>query len=53
MTNYRNNWQASNLEAIHKQIPWLHQQPDGIIFQQQISGDNCIAINKVKSLLLW
>jgi hypothetical protein len=52
MTNYRSDWQASNLEAIHKQIPWLHQQPDGIIFQQQISG-NCIAVKKVKSLLLW
>jgi len=51
MTNYTNNRQANNLEAIHKQIPWLHQQPDGIIFQQQISGNNCMAINKFKSLL--
>lgn len=52
MTNYRSDWQASNLAAIHQQINWLQQQPDGIIFQQQISGDNCIGIEKIKSFLL-
>jgi spermidine synthase len=43
--------QQKNLTAIYEQINWLRQQPDGIIFQQN-SGDNCIAIKKVKSLLL-
>lgn len=52
MTNYRNDWQASNLEVIQKHIHWLQQQPDGIIFQQKISRNNYIYINKINSLIL-
>ena len=52
MSDYQSNWQTTNLEAIDRRISWLHQQPDGIIFQQQISGDNCIAVKKVKSVLM-
>jgi spermidine synthase len=51
MTDYRGDRQTSNLAAIHQQINWLQQQPDGIIFQQN-SGDNCIAVKKIKSVLL-
>jgi spermidine synthase len=51
MSNYQSDWQQQNLAAIYEQINWLHQQPDGIMFKQ-ISGDNCIAIKKIKSLLL-
>ena len=51
MTDYKGDRQTSNLALIHKQINWLQQQPDGIIFQQN-SGDNCIAVKKIKSVLL-
>ena len=51
MTDYRGDRQTSNLAVIHQQINWLHQQPDGIIFQQN-SGDNCIAVKKIRSVLL-
>lgn len=51
MTDYRGDRQTSNLAAIYQQINWLQQQPDGIIFQQN-SGDNCIAVKKIKSVLL-
>ncbi|MCU0543083.1 MAG: fused MFS/spermidine synthase [Oscillatoriaceae cyanobacterium Prado104] len=51
MTNYRLDRQQQNLTAIFDRINWLHQQPDGIIFQQN-SGDNCIAIKKIESVLL-
>ena len=51
MTDYRGDQKTSNLAAIHQQINWLQQQPDGIIFQQN-SGDNCIAVKKIKSVLL-
>ena len=51
MTNYLGDRQTSNLAVIHQQINWLKQQPDGIIFQQN-SSDNCIAVKKIKSLLL-
>jgi len=51
MTDYQGDRQTSNLAAIHQQINWLQQQPDGIIFQQN-SGDNCIAVKKIKSVLL-
>ncbi|NJK73055.1 MAG: fused MFS/spermidine synthase [Microcoleus sp. SU_5_6] len=52
MSDYQSTWQTTNLDAIYRQIGWLHQQPDGIIFQQHISGDNCIAVKKVKSILM-
>ncbi|MEG4941746.1 fused MFS/spermidine synthase [Microcoleus sp. F4-D5] len=51
MTDYKSERQTSNLAAIKKQITWVHQQPDGIIFQEY-SGDNCIAIKKINSVLL-
>ena len=51
MTDYRGDRKTRNLAAIHQQINWLQQQPDGIIFQQN-SGDNCIAVKKIKSVLL-
>lgn len=51
MTDYKGDRQTSNLAAIHQQIHWLQQQPDGIIFQQN-SGDNCIAVKKINSVLL-
>ncbi|MEG4577362.1 fused MFS/spermidine synthase [Microcoleus sp. N3A4] len=51
MTDYKGDRQTSNLAAIKKQINWLHQQPDGIIFQEN-SGDNCIAVKKINSVLL-
>ncbi|MEG4341717.1 fused MFS/spermidine synthase [Microcoleus sp. A003_D6] len=51
MTDYKGVRQTSNLALIHQQINWLHQQPDGIIFQQN-SGDNCIAVKKMQSFLL-
>ncbi|MEG4500041.1 fused MFS/spermidine synthase [Microcoleus sp. F10-C6] len=51
MTDYKGDRQTSNLAAIKKQINWVRQQPDGIIFQQN-SGDNCIAVKKINSVLL-
>ena len=51
MNDYKGDRQTRNLALIHKQINWLQQHPDGIIFQQN-SGDNCIAVKKIKSLLL-
>ncbi|MEG4392215.1 fused MFS/spermidine synthase [Microcoleus sp. BROC3] len=51
MTDYKGDRQTSNLAAIKKNINWLHQQPDGIIFQEN-SGDNCIAVKKINSVLL-
>ena len=51
MNDYKGDLLLSNLAAIHHQINWLKQQPDGIIFQQN-SGDNCIAVKKIKSVLL-
>jgi len=51
MNDYKGDRLPSNLAAIHQQINWLQQQPDGIIFQQN-SGDNCIAVKKIKSVLL-
>lgn len=51
MTDCKGDRQTSNLAAIKKQINWVHQQPDGIIFQE-ISGDNCIAVKKINSVLL-
>ncbi|MFS8118466.1 MAG: spermidine synthase [Microcoleus sp.] len=51
MNDYKGDRLPSNLAAIHQQINWLQQQPDGIIFQQN-SGDNCIAVKKIKSFLL-
>ncbi len=51
MTDYKGDRQTRNLALIHKQINWLQQHPDGIIFQQN-SGDNCIAVKKIKSVLL-
>lgn len=51
MNDYQGDRLPSNLAAIHQQINWLQQQPDGIIFQQN-SGDNCIAVKKIKSVLL-
>ncbi|NJL69240.1 MAG: fused MFS/spermidine synthase [Richelia sp. CSU_2_1] len=51
MTNYQDDRQQKNLTAIYDRINWLHQQPDGILFQE-ISGDNCIAVKKIKSVLL-
>ncbi|MEG4856086.1 fused MFS/spermidine synthase [Microcoleus sp. K1-B6] len=51
MTDYKGDRQTSNLAAIHQQINWLQQQPDGILFQQN-SGDNCIAVKKINSVLL-
>ncbi|MEG4505192.1 fused MFS/spermidine synthase [Microcoleus sp. F6_B4] len=51
MTDCKGDRQTSNLAAIHRQINWLQQQPDGFLFQQ-ISGDNCIAVKKTKSVLL-
>lgn len=48
---YKGDRQTSNLALIHKQINWLQKQPDGIIFQQN-SGDNCIAVKKINSVLL-
>ncbi|MEG3848319.1 fused MFS/spermidine synthase [Microcoleus sp. herbarium19] len=41
----------NNLAVIHQQINWLQQQPDGILFQEN-SGDNCIAVKKINSLVL-
>lgn len=52
MSDYQSNWQTTNLDGIYRQISWLHQQPDGIIFQQKISEDNCIGVKKVKSILM-
>lgn len=51
MTDYKGDRQTSNLAAIHQQITWLQQQPDGFLFQQN-SGDNCIAVKKINSVLL-
>lgn len=51
MTDYQCDRQQKNLTTIYDRINWLHQQPDGIIFQE-ISGDNCIAVKKIKSVLL-
>ncbi|MEG3935152.1 fused MFS/spermidine synthase [Microcoleus sp. T3_B1] len=51
MTDYKGDRQTSNLAAIHQQINWLQQQPDGILFQQN-SGANCIAVKKINSVLL-
>jgi spermidine synthase len=51
MTDYKGDRQTSNLAAIHQQIHWLQQQPDGLLFQQN-SDDNCIAVKKIKSVLL-
>ncbi|MEG4230620.1 fused MFS/spermidine synthase [Microcoleus sp. Pol11C3] len=51
MTDYKGDWQTSNLAAINQQIKWLQQQPDGILFQHNY-GDNCIAVKKNKSVLL-
>jgi spermidine synthase len=51
MTDCEFDRQQKNLTAIRDRINWLHQQPDGIIFQE-ISGDNCIAVKKIKSVLL-
>jgi spermidine synthase len=51
MTDYKGDRQTRNLALIHQQINWLQEQPDGIIFQQN-SGDNCIAVKKINSVLL-
>lgn len=51
MTDYKGDRQSRNLALINQQINWLHQQPDGIIFQEY-SGDNCIAVKKINSVLL-
>ncbi|MEG3986450.1 fused MFS/spermidine synthase [Microcoleus sp. S28C3] len=51
MTDYKGDRQSRNLALINEQINWLQQQPDGILFQQN-SGDNCIAVKKIKSVLL-
>lgn len=51
MSDYLGDRPNSNLSAIRQQINWLQQQPDGILFQQ-ISGENWIAVKKIKSFLL-
>lgn len=51
MADYKGDRQSRNLALINQQINWLQQQPDGILFQQN-SGDNCIAVKKIKSVLL-
>jgi spermidine synthase len=51
MTDCEFDRQQKNLTAIYDRINWLHQQPDGILFQE-MSGDNCIAVQKIKSVLL-
>jgi spermidine synthase len=51
MTDCEFDRQQKNLTAIRDRINWLHQQPDGILFQE-MSGDNCIAVQKIKSVLL-
>lgn len=51
MTDYKGDRQSRNLALINQQINWFQHQPDGILFQQN-SGDNCIAVKKIKSVLL-
>ena len=51
MTDYKGERPPSKLALINQQINWLQQQPDGILFQQN-SGDNCIAVKKINSVLL-
>lgn len=51
MTDYKGDRQSRNLALINQQINWLQQQPDGFLFQQN-SGDNCIAVKKIDSVLL-
>lgn len=51
MTDYKGDRQSRNLALINQQINWFQQQPDGILFQQN-SGDNCIAVKKINSVLL-
>ncbi|MEG3842396.1 fused MFS/spermidine synthase [Microcoleus sp. herbarium14] len=51
MTDDRGDRETNNLAVINQQINWLQQQPDGILFQEN-SGDNCIAVKKINSLLL-
>ncbi|MGL5064725.1 MAG: spermidine synthase, partial [Microcoleus sp.] len=51
MTNYWEYRQQKKLAVFEKHIDWLRQQPDGILFQEN-SGDNCIAVKKIQSMLL-
>ncbi|MBE9185779.1 fused MFS/spermidine synthase [Microcoleus sp. LEGE 07076] len=51
MSDYLGDSSNSNKLVIQQEINWLQQQPDGILFKQ-ISGDNCIAVKKIKSFLL-
>jgi hypothetical protein len=51
MTDYKGDRPFSKLALIYQQINGLEEQPDGILFQQN-SGDNCIAVKKINSVLL-
>jgi hypothetical protein len=51
MTDYKGDRSPSKLALIYQQINWVEEEPDGILFQHN-SGDNCIAVNKINSVLL-